>query len=230
VYSAVFQLFLLKTTDFFTFSPALFTFFYEAYLGTKEPMIIVIDGYNVLKQNLKKNIVTDQEKNQFIAQLNRYGKKKNHSIITVFDGGLSPWPEVEKRGIVTIIHSGTQESADEYIMRYLDEREGKELLLISTDRTLGQHAWNLNIESIDATDFYHLLQEEIQPEVIKQSHAKQIVKLTEQENPELDALMHEASIHAKPKKEEPDPIQKKHPPKKTLSKKERRMLNKIKKL
>ena len=197
-------------------------------------MIIVIDGYNVLKQSLKKKQIADKAKNQFIAQLNRYGTKKNHDMVVVFDGGISSWPEKEHSGTVTVVHSGTRESADDYIMRYLDEHKSKELLLISTDRSLGQHAWNLNIESIDAVDFYQLLQEEIEPDdATHRSTQEHAVKLTQREYPELDELMHQASKNVVPKKETNSDQQRAAPtqrPGQTISKKERRMLKKIKKL
>ncbi len=187
-------------------------------------MIIVIDGYNVLKQSLKKIEIADQAKNQFIAQLNRYGKKKNHAIVVVFDGGMSIWPDTEKIGIVTVVHSGTRESADDYIKRYLDEHKNKELLLVSTDRAIGQHAWDLGIESLDAIDFYMLLQEEIASDQNNHPHAPQqkIMKLTEREYPELDELMRQASKTVMPKKEvAPAPEPRQQRTGQTVSKKER---------
>ncbi len=47
-------------------------------------MVIVIDGYNVLKQ-LHDEIVSSEERSRYITTLKRYAKKKTHTIILVFD-------------------------------------------------------------------------------------------------------------------------------------------------
>ncbi len=215
---------------FFTFTSTLFTFFKETHkLGTK--MIIVIDGYNVLKQNLKQTHITDQAKQHFFVQLNNYSNAKGHAIVVVFDGGPYWGTDTEKIGGITVVHSGSKESADDYIMRYLDTHKGKELLLISTDRLLCRHAWDLSIESIDAIDFYQLLQEETTQKPAQPKNNQGVIKLTKKNQPELDKLMHEASKQMPPKKNvTADDARSTQRPSKVLSKKERRMLKKIKKL
>jgi predicted RNA-binding protein with PIN domain len=192
-------------------------------------MIIIVDGYNVLKQGLHKAQTSALEKKQFIAQLNHYSTQKRHTLVVVFDGGPFWGTDTEKMGAITVVHSGSKESADDYIMRYLDVHKNKDLLLISTDRSIGQNAWNLGVESIDAIDFYQLLQEETHQESAKQTPPQKAIKLTKREYPELDALMRQASQHVTPKKELGDKLPHQRP-KKTLPKKERRMLKKIKKL
>lgn len=196
-------------------------------------MIIVIDGYNVLKQSLKQTQITDRAKQHFFVQLNNYSNAKGHTIIVIFDGGPYWGTDIEKIGRITVVHSGSKESADDYIMRYLDIHKGKDLLLISTDRLLCRHAWDLNIESIDAIDFYQLLQEETAQKPSKPQNNRSVIKLTERNQPELDMLMQEASNLIPPKKEptvdDTRPTNQKRPSK-TLSKKERLMLKKIKKL
>ncbi|PKN03174.1 hypothetical protein CVU75_03595 [Candidatus Dependentiae bacterium HGW-Dependentiae-1] len=197
-------------------------------------MILVIDGYNVLKQSLRQPQISERAKQHFIAQLNAYGIAKKHTIVVVFDGGPYWNTDTEKIGGITIVHSGTKESADDYIMRYLDTHTASDLLLISTDRDVCKHAWDLNIESIDAIDFYHLLQEGTETQPMQKKSRQNAVKLTNSNQPELDNLMHEASQQVNTKKEN-DSETNTRPSKqissgKMLSKTERRMLKKIKKL
>ena len=185
----------------------------QAYVGIGH-MIIIIDGYNVLKHLLHPEFVSDHHKNTFIRQLNKYSKNKGHKIVLIFDGGPYEWPDKERVDGIYVIHSGYKESADEYIKRYLDEYK----------------ASRLGIESIDSLDFYSILQGEKRdmPEMGKE---KKVVKLTKKERPELDELMLEASKNVPGKTEDVIPI--KHKRKSLahkLSKKERKMEKKLKKL
>ena len=199
-------------------------------------MIIVIDGYNVLKQMLVNGYVSEHQKKQFINQLSVYGKRKGHKIVLVFDGGPYEWPDKDRINNVYVIHSGVNESADEYIKRYLTEHKVEDLLLVSTDRDLCKHAWRMKIESIDATDFYKLLQYDTNAKTkyeieTQKNNARELVKLTKNDHPELDIIMKEATKIV-PRKSE-DKLVVKHErksPSRTPSKKERRMLKKIKKL
>ncbi|KKP29908.1 MAG: hypothetical protein UR12_C0001G0043 [candidate division TM6 bacterium GW2011_GWF2_30_66] len=120
-------------------------------------MILLIDGYNVVKQALMKNDVSDKERDIFIAQLGKYCKIKGHKARLVFDGGPSDRPTKELLYGVTVIYSGYRDSADDYIKDYLDAHKALDLLLVSTDRDICRHASRINVEQLDAKDFYYIM-------------------------------------------------------------------------
>ena len=200
-------------------------------MGNGWYMIIVIDGYNVLKQALHKIEVSKSVKDHFINQLSVYGRKKGHTMQVVFDGGLSEWPDRTCMGGVIVIYSGIHDSADDWIKKYMHQHKGHDLLLVSTDRELGASVRRFGIACIDAMDFYGLLQRACMGHVEKSSNQQAIVKTAECELPELDELMHQESRVIQVKLD--DRIEKKDFRKSaahTVSKKEREMIKKLKKL
>lgn len=192
-------------------------------------MIIIIDGYNVLKQVHHMVQVSESVRAQFIRQLGVYAQHKGHKITVVFDGGSYEWPHKESIHGVYVIYVGYKETADEYIQRYVKSFKQNDLLLVSTDRALGRAAHALGVQSLDAADFYAILQGAVRSMapayVSKQSKA---VKMTDQELAELDTLMEEMNkIETKTE----DLVGKRSVVKQNeLSKNEKKMLQKLKKL
>jgi predicted RNA-binding protein with PIN domain len=196
-------------------------------------MIIVIDGYNVLKQLAFGKYITDQERATFIAQLGRYGKIKHHEIIVVFDGGPSEWLYKERINGVLIIYPGPVQTADDYIKTYLKRRHNHELLLVSNDGELNERAARLAIPSIDVMYFYQLVKEALIASNIPQKATDQsIIKLSQEENPDLDELMRQASKKVSTKREDiiSGEVQSWNGNPRTLSKEERSLVKKLKKL
>ncbi len=195
-------------------------------------MIIVIDGYNVLKQVIYDRKITSFERGQFIAQLGRYARRRGNKIIVVFDGGPSDWLLKEKQHGIQVVYSGVHESADEYIKRYLQEHKAYDLLLVTTDRELNAWGDRLEIPSIDSHDFYQVVQYILKQQGVKPTKdTRDTVKLADQERSEIDQLMEEASQVIPIKAEDigAQKIDRKSPAKK-MSKKERKLLEKLKKL
>lgn len=194
-------------------------------------MIIVIDGYNVLKQALSKVEIPSTAKDHFIKQLSQYAKKKGHAIVIVFDGGSTERPDKERIEGISVVHSGFGESADDWIKRYMQQHKGHDLLLVSTDRELGTCVKRIGITCIDAMDFYRLLQESFLSHNKSAVMQGNLIKTADREIPELDELMKESSriVHAKL-----DDIITSNKMRKSashmVSKKEREMLKKLKKL
>ncbi len=192
-------------------------------------MILIIDAYNVLKQALGVKKVSESEKNRLISWLNSYAKNKGHSIILVFDAGPFEWPSKEQVGKIYVVHSGVNENADTWIKNYMTRYKMNDLLLISTDRELGSFAWRLNIQSMDALDFYHLLLESVSERESDTRHAQHTtIKLSDQDQPELDDLMQQASKTVPTKSE--DAVKNRASKSLKHSKKERKMIQKLKKL
>jgi len=195
-------------------------------------MIIVIDGYNVIKQAMLKRTISEDERKSFIRQLGKYHKIKGHKIVLVFDGG--PFERASKERIhgVYVIYAGSQETADDYIKRYLREHKALDILLVSSDRDICACALRLSIENMDALEFHSLFQDALRANV-KQGDVKnkQAIKLSQEENPELDALMQKSTKVIQYKTEDMAGLSglrasKAH----KLSKKERKKRKKIKKL
>lgn len=193
-------------------------------------MEIIIDGYNLLKQILPHIMVSSRERNHFIARLNVYAKHKGHNIICVFDGGDRERPTSDRIGKVTVVYSGYQLSADAYIKEYVAKRKAYDILLVSSDRELCVWAARYDIPSLDVHHFNTAL---LQGTNLNRQNApeQQLVKVSEVQSQELDALMEEAAKQMVIKSEESDYRHKnRSSPSYTPSKKERALLKKIKKL
>ena len=194
-------------------------------------MILLIDAYNVLKQVVASDQATPQEKTAFIATISRYARLKNLEIELVFDGG--PYGLSDRVVIknVVISHSGAQESADNVIKSLIRAYKGKDLLLVSTDRELGRYASLHGVEAIDSADFYRLMRKALDAaEEPQKKGARNLVKVTEESDPEVDALMAEFSITIKKGLPDEPVVERRSSGERKGSKQERRLEKKIRKL
>lgn len=206
-------------------------------------MIIVIDGYNVLRQVFPGNRrQLDKKRTQFIRELGHYHAKKGQEIVVVFDGGHVSHAMREVRKGVVIVFSGYKSTADEWITDYMKRNKHKELLLVTRDRELIEQCEKYGADAIAGQDFYFLMQDELLQEIeseLFQRKKTQIVCKYEREEEEvvsditseaLDLLMAQAEVCGDKK----DDICTKERPKKgkshLLSKKKRKILRKINKL
>jgi predicted RNA-binding protein with PIN domain len=196
-------------------------------------MIILVDGYNVLKQVSSVRQISETERKAFIAQLSKYGRIKDHEIIVVFDGGPSDWVYKERISGVLVVYSGPYQSADDYIKDYLAKRRTDDMLLVSNDRELIQRASQLSIESVNALYFYSLVKRTGQ-EAFQKKNASSggLVKLTQEDNPELDELMGQASKKITAKREDvvPSELSSRKSVAHKPSKENRKIAKKLKKL
>lgn len=192
-------------------------------------MQLVIDGYNLLKKIKHSTHISDKDRQNFIRKLNHYGHQKKLSIILVFDAGPFNWPLRERVSpILEVVYSGTQESADDYIMRYIELHKNLDMLLITSDRELVTHARHNGILSMDSYEFSEFLtthESPIRPQV---SQGQKAHKIAQSNNKEFDLLM-ERLVVLNQKKDTED-YNTREKSKHTLSKAERRIAKKIKKL
>ena len=162
-------------------------------------MIIVIDGYNVLKHLSKGDRVGPSERAQFVAQLGRYAKKRKHDIQLVFDGGAYGLSSAETDHAIRVIYVGSGETADDYIARLLATYRGKDALLISTDRGLGDRAKRLQIPTLDASLFCDYMAFALNCDgvngqsIVSDSSDLGVIKTASGNQPALDTLMLESS-------------------------------------
>lgn len=189
-------------------------------------MIIIIDGYNLIKQIAGKPHVSNVERDKFVNQIAQYLRKQKFDGIIVFDGGATSHPYRLNYQGITVIFSGYKEKADHVIMRLIDEHKNQELLVVSSDREIRNYAQERKKTSLAASDFYHqiLQKKPEQPVPIETSLHKTAINSP----PELDQLMEEASREI-PAKEDDQQESRKRPAQRT-SKKERianRVLRKL---
>jgi len=196
-------------------------------------VLILIDGYNVLKGVTRGGDVSDKDRDQFVAQLGAYACRKKHKVTVVFDGGMYGWADKEVRGSVIVIFTGARETADDVIRKQLKKHRLHDVLLVSSDRELNYNASRYEIPSIDSEDFYLLMQMalEWQDDVEGVTGGCEVVKTATESSPELDKLMQEASITVQHKCED-QLYRQTSTPNEThgLSRMERRLLEKLKKL
>ena len=152
-------------------------------------MILIIDGYNFLKNTQKTLYVSETVRNEFINKLNSYSRSKSHKSIVVFDGGDFSFPTKETIKDVLVIYSGYKKSADEVIKDYLQEHRDKDILLISSDRDLQKFAGLLNLDFISVQEFYNIFfyQKTFDEEAVVSDDT--LYKTTGRNTPELDDLM-----------------------------------------
>lgn len=194
-------------------------------------MIIIVDGYNLLKQLFPAALVSERERHTFIMYMRSYARKKEHEIVIVFDGGPYTWPTKEDHSGIRVVYSGVHESADDYIKYYIDRHTNQDLLLVSSDRELCVHADKRGIASINSLDFYHIIRTTMQESgAAYERSADQARKLSDEDNAELDAIMHEASSKVMHKKDDAKDYADKELLSKTRSKNERQLVKKLKKL
>ena len=153
-------------------------------------MIILVDAYNVLKRSVSTDISVRQRE-QFITLLGKYAHSKGHIVILVFDGGESSWPEIIKRDHAQVVYSGYKISADDYIHDYLERNKNKEIVLVSSDRVLCVWANQHEIASIDSDLFYRIVQQsgKALEQPSDRGVTSGVVKIAQATNAELDELM-----------------------------------------
>lgn len=121
-------------------------------------MVIIIDGYNLLKFIYKKNYIEEYELNQFFSDLSNYVKRKKHYIILVLDAGPNYKSQVETKDWGKLVYSGKLQKADDYIMNYIElEANSKNSIIITADREISNFSSKHNIISIKPKLFYEKL-------------------------------------------------------------------------
>jgi len=152
-------------------------------------VIVFIDGYNLIKQVLGAKRISHKQRDLFVDNLCDYFRKRKLKGVIVFDGGESCYPYHVKKGLVEVIFSGYKESADDVILRYLDEYKGHEVVLVSSDRVLRDYASTLGKESIKADEFYRRFVDRPEKKDVVGIRDAAVHKLSEAVLPELDRLM-----------------------------------------
>lgn len=194
-------------------------------------MVLLIDAYNVLKQVMPSEKIGDRERARFIEELGRYARLRGHKVVLVFDGGPYDRAFQERVAGVYVVYAGWQESADDYMKRYLDEHRELDMVLVSSDREVRAAAHRFHIESIPAPDFYSVMRLALQEELSFKGKETEVVKISESDNEELDALMRAGSFAVQTKAEDAlERIGSRESKAHRASKRDRKTIKKIRKL
>jgi predicted RNA-binding protein with PIN domain len=209
-------------------------------------MIIIIDGYNLLKQIFPgSRQYLDKQKNVFIRHLALYKSKKSEikEIIIVFDAGPSTHATREIKNGIVVMYSGTKSNADEWIQEFVERNKGKDMLVVTLDRALKDACKKFNADSLSVYDFYGILKQNLIQEAQHTLERKQTNDLEKYEsielddiqqeipNQALDLLMEQASVQIPHNKnDEPDTTRIRTKKTHTPSKEERLIQKKLKKI
>ncbi len=171
-------------------------------------MNIVIDGYNMIKQALKKTTITESERSSILIRLDSYARRKQHTVHIIFDGGPYDRPTKERFRSLTIVYSGRKQSADDVIKTYIEEKVLPGMLIVTTDRNLNAFAYSHSVASIDSIDFYAFMNEK-PPQTLgfKKAPGKAHKREGFESSSELDMLMQEGAniLYYKDEEDEVEP-------------------------
>ena len=195
-------------------------------------MIILVDGYNLIKQALNVKHIAPDDKLKFLHRLSNYARKKNLQLHVIFDG-YDDNDNFSSRHL-KVSYSGYKESADKFIENLAWNVKG-DALLVSSDKELCNFVEeDSKFEYMDSLEFYAFLKKsevEDAQDVYRNDHfasARDIIKISKNEDQELDQLMAQ-DFGLEMKLEDfvkSDCGLPRHKP----TKNEKRILNKIKKL
>lgn len=157
-------------------------------------MILIIDGYNVLKYCVEKSRLDQNEREQFIILLKRYASLKKLEIVLVFDGGPLGLPDKETHGPVRVIYTGKAETADGFIVNYCERHKGGGIVTVSSDREIINAARRFGLETISAQEFFHYLKDAFVKPKDDLNNGKAIKIDGKKDEPEVDQLMHYGSL------------------------------------
>jgi predicted RNA-binding protein with PIN domain len=195
-------------------------------------MIILIDGYNLLKL-IHGPDSNDTQRSAFINLMGRYIKKRHHKVVIVFDAGPCIYPLKEKSHGIQVIYSGEYQTADDIIITFVQDNPSKDIVVITKDREIIRHVLSFSKEVIDPLQFYGKVQQAFESsERYKKEQIGSLVKLSDQDSPDLDDIMREAARMKTPDKDiEEYTVPRHHEPKgEGMSKKERLKLKTLDKL
>ena len=185
-------------------------------------MIVVIDGYNLIKQIVGVSRISHAQRDKFVNDITKYLHTQKLDGVIVFDGGDFSHPYTIQHNRIQITFSGYKEKADHVIMRFIDEHKNQELLIVSADREIRDYAHAKNKTSLAADEFYYRF---VQKKPEPKTHTATALHKTAVDSPsELDALMQEATKNISPKDEETEKNRAR--PAQRTSKKER-VLNRV---
>ena len=198
-------------------------------------MIILIDAYNFIKSISAHKFVDDRVIQSWIATFQNYMKLRGNKIILVFDAGPFFYQTRELHGAVELIYAGHEKTADDVLKIWVERNVGQDILLVTSDRQVRDHALNLSVVSISSQDFYKVFKSVMnQEELVEQKFSKTLHKMKKDDDQNalgLDQLMEQASrnlVAGQFKNEYAEPVRIRENSK--MSKTDRQIMKKIDKI
>lgn len=190
-------------------------------------MIIMIDGYNMLKADYEE--ATPQTRDQFVVDLSRYARKRNHTIKVIFDGGLVAHSQREMLNGVEVIFVGYKCSADDFIKEFIVSHSTQNYIVVTSDKELADFVRRHSVFTISVQTFSPYFFDALQENNKESGQVLQgkTHKLSVTTHEELDALMQKVDTKALCKQEQEMPQRTK---KRTKSKKNHALEQVLKKL
>jgi hypothetical protein len=121
-------------------------------------MHILIDGYNLIRQSgvfrRFDRIRLEAGRNALMHSISAYKKKTGHRVTVVFDAreGGSLMEERDRYGAVHCLYSRKGETADDLIMRMIEERK-EEFVVVTSDRNIADFASRRGVAAIASPVF-----------------------------------------------------------------------------
>jgi predicted RNA-binding protein with PIN domain len=166
-------------------------------------MYIIIDGYNILKGLYDGAYIDERQRSLFITRLASYAKKKGHAMALVFDGGDFSYAVKESVNGIEVYYAGFDLNADRFIKKLLKAAPHKDqTLVVSSDREVRDTARRLLVRSLTAAEFVELLQQADESVVTEVRTNAALVKTSQEDNPELDHLLEQATERIPLKKDD----------------------------
>lgn len=130
--------------------------------------VYLVDGYNLLHQfpELRRKMEYDLEnaRESLLARLAGFSHAKNAEVSVVFDGSGEPDPAPSRKRTVRVRFSRPPEKADPLIKRMISERKkGEELILVSSDRDIGDYARLCGVKVESAQTFAQAMERQSGP-------------------------------------------------------------------
>ena len=205
-------------------------------------MIIVIDGYNLLRSiypHVKGKL--DAQRQQLIKELGLYKSKKSGGIkhvILVFDAGPFGHATREVHFGIVVMFSGQRRSADDWIIEFVEKNREKELLVITRDREIVAECKKNGVDTLSVDKFYDRVtrvlldgaqaSSSVASDQLYKFESDDDFKIESSEG--LDLLMEQASVQGYDKEEDDSSEIDRRGRSHTVAKKDKKLRRKLKKL
>ena len=147
-------------------------------------MLILIDGYNLIRQsdtlrNYERQSL-EEGRRALIAKLIEYEKRRGHKITVVFDGWKNGSADEgrDRAGKINIIYSRHGEKADDVIKR-IAAHTAEDTIVVSSDREIASYITRCGRTALTSLEF-----EAIMNKVISPSPGSNYAEEKQDENPD----------------------------------------------
>lgn len=172
------------------------------FLTSKLSVIVIVDAYNLLKRLFGGPNVAEHEVERALQKMEARARKRGYKVITIFDGGYTPFPTRETMGALVRVDVGAGHAADDYIVQSVAQQIPP-ILVVTADRQLGMRVKSRTVAVVDPEDFWKLISRQDLLSPVRSSRAP-ATPLDASRNVHIDQLMQEAArtvYHAKEQEE-----------------------------